>query len=100
MKYNINRALTIAKVRFKYFPGATSRELMHYVDATLEEKIFEVAVIRVGVNGLINSNNSVDKLLKNIYSMAEKCKSSGVKKVFISGIVKKKTKFMILLFRK
>ena len=36
----------------------------------------------------MKSNNSVDKQSKNICSMAEKCKSSGVKKVFISGIVK------------
>ena len=42
----------------------------------------------MGVNELMNSNNSVGKLLKNIYCMAEKCKSCGVKKVFISGIVK------------
>ena len=40
------------------------------------------------VNDLLNSNNSVDKLLKNIYSIAEKCKSSGVKNVFISAMVK------------
>ena len=36
----------------------------------------------------MNTNNSVDELLKNIYSRAEKCKTSGVKKGFISGIVK------------
>ena len=88
MKYNINRALTNGRARFKYFPGATSKELLHYIDATLEESNFEVAVIHVGVNDLMNSNDSVDKLLKDIYSMGEKCKSSGVKKVFISGIVK------------
>ena len=88
LKYNINRALTNGRARIKYFPGVTSKELLHYIDATLEEINFEVAVIHVGVNNLLNSNNSVDKLLKNIYNMAEKCKSSGVKKVFISGIVK------------
>ena len=88
LKYNINRALTNGRARFKYFPGATSKELLHYIDATLEESNFEVAVIHVGVNDLMNSNDSVDKLLKDIYSMGEKCKSSGVKKVFISGIVK------------
>ena len=42
----------------------------------------------MGVNDPINSNISVDKQLKNIYSMAKKCKSSVVKKVFVSGIVK------------
>ena len=61
---------------------------MHYISATLEESNFEVAVIHVRVNELMNSNNSLDKLMKNIYSMAEKCKSNGVKKVFIFGIVK------------
>ena len=42
----------------------------------------------MGVNDPINSNISVDKQLKNIYSMAKKCKSSVVKKVFVPGIVK------------
>ena len=88
LEYNINRALTNGRARFKYFPGATSKELLHYIDATLEESNFELAVIHVGVNDILNSNNSVDRLLKNIHSMAEKCKSSVVKKVFISDIVK------------
>ena len=88
LEYNINRALTNGRARFKYFHGATSKELLHYIDATLEESNFELAVIHVGVNDILNSNNSVDRLLKIIHSMAEKCKSSVVKKVFISGIVK------------
>ena len=88
LKCNINRALTNGRARFKYFPGATSKELLHYIDATLEENSFEVTVIHVRINDLLNSNNSVDKLLKNIYSIAEKCKSSGVKNVFISVMVK------------
>ena len=99
MKHNINRALTYGRARFKYFSGATSKELLHYIDATLEESNFEVAVIHVGVNDLMNSNDSVDKLLKDIYSMGEKCKSSGVKKVFISGIVKN-NRINDLVFRK
>ena len=99
LTYNINRALTNGRARFKYFPGATSKELLHYIDVTLEENNFEVTVIHVRVNDLLNSNNSVDKLLKNIYSIAEKCKSSGVKNVFISAMVKT-TELMISLFRK
>ena len=65
MKYNINRALTNGRARFKYFRGATSKELLHYIDATLKHEInFEVAVIHVGVNDQMNSNESVDKLSK------------------------------------
>ena len=85
LKYNFNRVLTNGRARFKYFPGATSRELLHDIDATLEESNFKVAMIHEDVKDLMNSSNSVDK---NSYSMAEKCKSSGFKKVFISGIVK------------
>ena len=44
LKYNINRALTNGRARFKYFPGLTSKELLHYIYATLEEINFEVAV--------------------------------------------------------
>ena len=99
LTYNINRALTNGRARFKYFPGATSKELLHYIDVTLEENNFEVTVIHVRVNDLLNSNNSVDKLLKKIYSITEKCKSSGVKNVFISAMVKT-TELMISLFRK
>ena len=44
VKYNINRALTNGTARFKYFPGATSKELLHYIDATLEESNLEVAL--------------------------------------------------------
>ena len=40
----------------------------------------------MGVNDLMNNNDSVDKLLKKIYG--KKCKSSGVKKAFISGVVR------------
>ena len=47
---NINRTLSNGRTRFKYFPGATSKELLHYIDTTLEESSFQVAVIHVSVN--------------------------------------------------
>ena len=49
MKCNINRALTNGRARFKYFPGATSEELLHYIDATLEESNFEVALYELKI---------------------------------------------------
>ena len=48
LTYNINGALTNGRARFKYFPGATSTKLLHYIDATLEESNSEVAVIICG----------------------------------------------------
>ena len=59
LKYNINGALSNERARFKYFPGATSKELLHYFDATLEGSDFQVAVIHVGINDLMNNNKSL-----------------------------------------
>ena len=39
-KYNINRSLNNRSARFKYFPGVTSKDLLHYVDATLQDNLF------------------------------------------------------------
>ena len=32
------------KARFKYFPGTLSRDILHYVNPTLEESKFDVAI--------------------------------------------------------
>lgn len=35
-KYKINKGLQIGRAQFTYFPGATSKELLDYIDRTLE----------------------------------------------------------------
>ena len=72
----------------KSFPGATSKELLHYVDPTLKDGIYNTAIIHVGVNDLLNnkSTNKVDELVKNLESTAIKCISNGIAKVVVSGI--------------
>ena len=72
----------------KSFPGATSKELLHYVDPTLRDGIYNTAIIHVGVNDLLNnkSTNKVDELVKNLESTAIKCISNGIAKVVVSGI--------------
>ena len=64
-KYNINSSLNNGSARFKYFPGATSKDLLHYVDATLQDNLFEVAVILIGINDNVNSKYSfnIDHIL-------------------------------------
>ena len=64
-KYNINSSLNNGSARFKYFPGATSKDLLHYVDATLQDNLFEVAVIHIGINDNVNSKYSfnIDHIL-------------------------------------
>ena len=73
----------------KSFPGGTSNELLYYVEPTLQNKNFDDALLHVGVNDLLNdeSQDSVQNLLDNLRQIGLKCKSAGVKRVLISGIV-------------
>ena len=75
--------------QLKSFPGGTSNELLYYVEPTLQNKNFDDALLHVGVNDLLNdeSQDSVQNLLDNLRQIGLKCKSAGVKRVLISGIV-------------
>ena len=66
-------------------PGGTSNE------PTLQNKKFDNTLLHVGVNDLLNdeSQDSVQNLLDNLKQIGLKCKSAGVKKVLITGIVVK-----------
>ena len=85
-KYEINKKLG-GNSKFKYFPGASSKEILHYIDSTLEEHSFNAAVIHVGTNDLINNSNAVNNVAENTRKIARKCKQYGIEKIFISGLV-------------
>ena len=75
--------------QLKSFPGGTSKELLYYVEPTLKNKKFDDALLHVGVNDLLNdeSQDSVQNLLENLKQTGLKCKSAGVKRALVSGIV-------------
>ena len=86
--HEFNSLVKKGYAKMKSFPGATSKELLHYVDPTLKDGIYNTAIIHVGVNDLLNnkSTNKVDELVKNLESTAIKCISNGITKVVVSGI--------------
>ena len=57
----------------KSFPGVTSKELLHYVDPTLKDGIYNTAIIHVAVNDLLNNKNTnkVEELVNNLKSTAK-----------------------------
>ena len=59
--------------KMKSFPGVTSKELLHYVDPTLKDGIYNTAIIHVGVNDLLNNKNTnkVEELVNNLKSTAK-----------------------------
>ena len=48
IKSEFNKTLRSGRARLKHFPGASSKELLHYIDPTLEEQNFEAAIIHIG----------------------------------------------------
>ena len=65
------------------------KELFHYLDTTLKYGLYDAAILHVGINDLLNSNNTsiVDELISNLKSMPLKCLLIGISKVAVYGIV-------------
>ena len=56
--HEFNSLVKKGYAKMKSFPGATSKELLHYVDPTLRDGIYNTAIIHVGVNDLLNNKNT------------------------------------------
>ena len=84
-----NQKIEDRKARSKYFPCALSRDILHYINPTLEESEFNVAIIHVGINDLLNCESDIDQInniLSNIEHIVYKCRQYGVKVIFLSGL--------------
>ena len=46
IKSEFNKSLRTGRARFKHFPGVSSKDLLHYIDPTLEQN-FEAAIIHI-----------------------------------------------------
>ena len=59
------------------------------MDTTLQDNLFEVTVIHIGINDIVNNKNylNTDHMLENIKNIALKCKRYGIQKVLISGLL-------------
>ena len=73
----------------KSFPGATSKELAHYVVPTLKEESFHTALIHVGINDILRDQSELKQqlVLQNIMKIAHQCKDHGVKEIILSSVV-------------
>ena len=82
----MNQQIKNANARILSFPGATSHQLLHYLDVNLD-KYTDTVVIHIGINDILNSASNVNGLLSNIKDMIRKCRDFGVKYIFLSGLV-------------
>ena len=82
----MNQQIKNGNARIHSFPGATSHQLLHYLDVNLD-KYTDTVVIHIGINDILNSASNVNGLLSNIKDMIKKCRNFGVKYILISGLV-------------
>ena len=74
--------------RIHSFLGATSRQLLHYLNVNLDNTT-DTAILHIGINDLLKdiSIDNFINFMKNVEHMVQKCRGFGVKRVFLSGIV-------------
>ena len=84
-----NKSIKNRKAKMLNFPGAPSRQLLHYMDIHLEGIQVDTVVIHIGKNDLLNYSNQsrIDSLMNNIICMFQKCCNYGVKNIFLTRIV-------------
>ena len=75
------------RARLKYFPRATSNDLLFFIEPTLGEGQFDTAKIHVGINDLLNNTAGTDVLLQNILKIATRWKMHGINKIFVSSVL-------------
>ena len=87
--YQFNRTLRNRRAKMLNSSGASSSEMLHYIDFHLKEKLIDTAIAHVGVNDLLNENSQfkINQLIENIKKITQKCVSFGVKKIYVSRLV-------------
>ena len=88
IKSEFNKTLRSGQARFKYFPEASSKDFLHYIDPNLVEQNLEAAIIQIGINDILYDSTSreINLLFWNINEIEKKCKNYEIEYVFISSM--------------
>ena len=84
----LGQKLFNAKVFYRFFPGATSRDFFHYIKPTLQDPQtnFDIAVLHMGINDILHLGSTAETVSYSILHIANQCKNYGVKEFSISSV--------------
>ena len=84
----LNSFIKNGKTKMVSFPGATSKEILHYLDVHLTNAPADAIILHVRVNNLLEDNiqSKIENLGENLRSTVKKCRTYGIE-IFISGLV-------------
>ena len=87
----LSRNMNKGKAFVKSFPGATNKQLNHYVIPTLIEESPDIVVIHCGTNDINprfkQPHLDAEKIANDMIEIGKTCRNNGVNEVFISSIV-------------
>ena len=78
----------------KFFPGATAKEVRHYIEPTLEELTPDALVIHVGTNNLQRKDYDSRRLCEEIIGIGNDAAQNGVNDIFISSIATRRDSYL------
>ena len=89
-----NESLPYCKENIKFFSGAKSVELEHYIKPMLINNKPDIVVIHIGTNDIdfrnVDNGAIVNNTAENIINIANLCKEYGINEIVISSILPKK----------
>ena len=71
---DFNQQFKNGYAKFKSFPGCNSKEMLHYIETTLETGFYDSEILHVGVNDLLNNKlpSITDDLVSNLVKIFNK----------------------------
>ena len=69
---DFNKFVRVEKAKLQCFPGATSNQLLHYLDVNLQDNNTESLMLHVRVNGVLQdrTETNINSFFKNVQEIA------------------------------
>ena len=69
---DFSKFVSVKKVKLQCFPGATSKQLLHYLDVNLQDKNTESVILHNGVNDVRVSVKTFENIHDKMVSLCSK----------------------------
>ena len=74
----------------RYFRGATTSQMIHYVKPHLEDELPDRVILHIGTNNLTKKRNQTEaEIVKEISEIVRLCHKGGVNEVFVSSLARR-----------
>ena len=90
----VNSKLRNSFAKLRFFLGAISKHLKHYIILSLIDETPDRIILHGGYNDVNNKKSTPEKISNEIADMAILCRDYGVNDIFISAMICRRGKFL------